>query len=673
MSQKKTISVIIAVMLIISMLAACKAEVIPSGGEQTTETTTVPAVVAAKDEIIKFSVKDSDENSLVLVPLFDKDEKTVIGGYILSGTDSSGNELSKENYPNLNSFVKVQEDENKNFSLVYSEDNNLIVYSVYADSDGNIVAFEDTYDIDGNGNKEEFFGISTLTDSNGITFYCLTKGENDGYTVLSVTKDNDGIYSMKKSDGTTVSLSMVNSKNNAANSNISNKLNVNEEKQKANNPEETSAENKNQSGTTAAPPKNDTQTNNDKDNTLPTDDTVKITLEKNAGATIKNDSKKQVLIKNGVLTISGSGNFLIDQNTSEWHGQMVVKMAATDKSEIRFENVKIVNEHVSTILFIDNTNMSVNNSDTQEVEGSMPEGPTQDQIKELSKNYDGVSPNLDLSFPTGTESTFIAAGSDIKGVVYNESKLTIRGNGVCNIEHKNNSDCAINSVKSLRIKNVSLNLKTPANVEGSRGIYSISTVTVESGKLNVSSGGDCIRCDNYEQLGGTISLDSNKADGIDASDSIKISGGDLSAVALTKSCLKVRAMNQLEDGLKKELKPNETFKIDGGKIRAVGYKVSDVHPDSAQASISADTNTRNNYQFTLYYKNPDDSNTLIYESPVASRKFFYSDSSIDPSKTGRSFNGGNSKVECYKVRAGGNNKVVSFTRTVGSAEIKLAP
>ncbi len=673
MSQKRIITVLMAVLLILSVFAACKPQAEQSGGEQTTEETTVPAVVAVEDEIIKFNVTDSNKNQLELVPLFDKDEETVIGGYILSANDSSGNALTEENYSDLGSFVRIQKDESGNFALVYDEENKPVVYSVYADADGNMVAFEDTYDIDGNGNKEEFFVISTLTDSNGVTFYCLTADDStDGYKTIEVTKDSDGIYSAKLSNGTIVSISPVNSNNKTVKEKVEEQL----EKNKVTTKQPSSDEN---STTTTAPASNTGSGSGGKEPEpeIPADTAVRITLEKNSGATVNNDSKHQVAIKNGVLTITGSGNFVIDQSPSVWHGQMVVKMAATDKSEIRFENVNIVNEQASTLLFIDNINMSVNNSDTQEVEGAMPEGPTQDQIKELSKNYDGVSPNLDLSFPTGTKSTFSASGSDVKGVIYNESKLTIRGNGQCNVIHKNNSNCAINSVKSIKIKNVNLNLETPVNMEGARGIYSISTVNVESGALNVSSGGDCIRCDNFEQSDGKITLNSAKADGIDASDSIIVSGGELTVTALTKSSLKVRAMNQLEDGLKKELKPNETFKINGGKIKAFGYKVSDVHPDSEQASISADTDTRDNFKFTLYYKNPDDSNTIICESPVASRRFFYSDSSIDCTKLGRQFsNEITSKVECYKVRADGsnksNNKVVSFTRTKGTAEVKMA-
>ena len=114
---------------------------------------------------------------------------------------------------------------------------------------------------------------------------------------------------------------------------------------------------------------------------------------------------------------------------------------------INLENVKISNTSRNIIQIIDTSIVT----DRSFLEAEAVVGTTaDDDIEEVS---DMVSaPDVSLTFPTGTQSTFTTSGNGVTGVVYNESKLTIKGNGKATISATKNANNAICSTKSIKIK-----------------------------------------------------------------------------------------------------------------------------------------------------------------------------------------------------------------------------
>lgn len=322
-----------------------------------------------------------------------------------------------------------------------------------------------------------------------------------------------------------------------------------------------------------------------------------IVLQKNGSAT---STSPKVTLSQGQVLIEGGGSYKITSDVSDWHGQIILKLPNTDVAELRFEDVKISNTTRNIIQIIDTSIVT----DRSFLEAEAVVGTTaDDDIEEVSDMTS--APDVSITFPTGTQSTFTTSGNGVTGVVYNESKLTIKGNGKATISATKNANNAICSTKSIKIKNVDLTLTTAANdvtknlstTSGSaKGIFSYSDVTVESGKLTVKSNGDAIRCDEFGAIGGTTYLVSSACDGVDADDAIIVSDlAKVTSIALQKSAFKVRRVNNQEKinagdttipARKGVRTAEDTFLINGGTVVGESKNITTVQPSSLQASIT---------------------------------------------------------------------------------------
>ncbi len=315
---------------------------------------------------------------------------------------------------------------------------------------------------------------------------------------------------------------------------------------------------------------------------------IDIVLLKNGKAKC---SSPNVSLAASEVLIEKAGDYRITQSTGgkPWHGQIILKLKNTEKAELRFENVNIEYNSNNIIQLIDKSIKT--NRSFLETESATAE----DEIKDIADN--DLAPNVQLSFPEGTKSIIVTTANSVTGALYNESKLTIKGHGTATFESRKNANNCICSTKSIKIRNLNLNLITAqhdntstlaSNTGSARGIYSYSKVTLESGTLNVQSNGDGIRCDEFDALGGTANIKSSACDGIDADDAIVISGGAITSTALEKSSFKVRRINNTENGAPKGVREGkgDTFAINGGIVRGESKRITTVQKVSKQPSIT---------------------------------------------------------------------------------------
>lgn len=410
-----------------------------------------------------------------------------------------------------------------------------------------------------------------------------------------------------------------------------------------------------------------------------------ITLQSNGKASCQ--SEKVSINSNGygTVTINSPGDYIIKSDVNVWHGQIIVKLKNTENADIRLENVNIATQNANAIQIID-TSIDSNRSfiEADVSSGTSGAGDTdntlQDAMKEVAKQP--KAPNVSLSFPTGTSSSFSTVSNNISGVLYNESKLTIKGNGKVTFESKKNRNNAIASTKSVSFKNVDATLITPANestsaLSSARGIFCYSKVNVESGSLTIKSNGDGIRCEEFNSADGTTNIKSSASDGIDADDAINITGGKVTVEALQKSSLKVRRVNNQEKlnegktGVKSDdgiNKPDHTFKIDGGTVVAMGKNITTLksvksgQTTSKQASIvcksvkaKGSEEAKKAIDFSIKGSGVNAS------SGVKCIKYLYSSPSVDSSKEYTvSSNGYSSEKAVFTGKAG----VAKITATV---------
>ncbi len=324
---------------------------------------------------------------------------------------------------------------------------------------------------------------------------------------------------------------------------------------------------------------------------------IDIVLLKNRKAKC---SSPNVSLATGEVVIDKAGDYRITSKTDEWHGKIVLKLKNTEKAELRFENVKIRNDTANIVQILD-TSIKTNRSF---LEAEAAAGTTaDDEIKEISDS--DHAPNVQISFPENTSSTFSTTANSITGVIYNESKLIIKGHGKALIKSERNANNCICSTKSIKIRNVSLNLTTAQNTSTSslakstgaaRGIFSYSSVTLESGYLNVKTNGDAIRCDDFISEGGTASLTSSACDAIDADDAIIINKGTITATALEKYSFKVRRINNDEKRKAGDSSisssdcirsgKGDTFAINGGTVKGESKKITTAQKASKQPVIT---------------------------------------------------------------------------------------
>lgn len=385
----------------------------------------------------------------------------------------------------------------------------------------------------------------------------------------------------------------------------------------------------------------------------------------------------------GTVYIEKGGDYIITSDTDTWHGQIVIKLQNTESANIRFENVNISTTKPNAIKIIDasiNAERSFIEADASTPGTSTDTDNTlRDEMKDVSKN--DKAPNVDLSFPTGTSSSFTTNANALSGVIYNESKLTIKGNGKVDVSATTNRNNAICSTKSITFKNVTANLTTAANnstssLSSARGIFTFSKVNIESGSLNIKTNGDGIRCEEYNSTGGSTTITSSASDGIDADDAIIITDGTVKVIALKKSSFKVRRVNNQElinngdknvkadDGIKKA---DHTFKIDGGTVWAESKNITNLSSQKAGQSVSKQASITCR---SVKVKGSDTAKDLItfnisgnglsVTSENKCIKFLYSSPSINTSKT-------------YTVSAKNyDSETVTFNATVGDARIETA-
>lgn len=376
---------------------------------------------------------------------------------------------------------------------------------------------------------------------------------------------------------------------------------------------------------------------------------IKIILRKNGNCAT--NAKSGVEVKKAHVKITAPGDYTISSDTDVWHGKITVSLKNTEKASLRFENVNIVYNQGSILEFLDSSIKT--DRDFLEAEVSSAD-KADDEIKEIADQ--DKAPNIDISFPTGTKSIFHSTANSYQGVIYNESKLTIRGNGNLNVESRTNADNCICSTKSITIKNLTMDLTTAANTVPSKlsagagsakGIFSYNKVTVESGKLNIKTNGDGIRCDQFYNMGGTVKIASSSSDGIDSDDIIDLTGGTTTVTALEKSAFKVRRVNNTDDetyvGNSKVRTENgklkDYFRITGGKVQGESKKMttpSILNQNAILAKLkkgnaTSDTNSAissddNNRLQTIIIYNPNGS--VVKKSANKCTKLLYSDSKL---------------------------------------------
>ncbi len=646
-NSKRYIAVVLSLVLVASCLAGCtgknkdKFTVVEKNdtSEVTAPSETLPAVKLEK-EIVSFTDKDKNENTIKCSPVYDSDGETVIAGYILTVTDKNKKELTAKEFPLLNSLVKA-ENKGNSARIVYDEKSELIPIESYADEKGNIIAIKDALDLDGDKNVEEYLRVTQKKDANGVKKVIVE------YVNVEVKKEKDKIIVIDGDKKTVVKIV------DAKNEEVAKKEKQDVEKNKIVVEDDKKSTTK-KNTTTTTTKKHDDNSPTDPATTEPEDTDISIVLKKNSKADCSSD---KVDIETAEVTIHDEGDYVITSETDLWHGRIVVKLPNTAKCSIKFKDVNIDYNKPNVIRIIDT---SITNDRTfLETEAASSDDFIDDELLNVSEN--DHAPNVSISFPEGTSSKFVSTANSYTGVMYNESKLDIKGNGSVLFESKQNSDNCICSTKSITIKNCSVNLLTAQNNNPSKlaagngaakGIFSYNKVTVESGSLNVKVNGDGVRCSRFICEGGSVDVTSSACDAFDTDNEITISGGSVKAMATEKSVFKVRRVNA---GKQKEGK-NHTFDINGGTVIGIGKKSTPVQTSSKQASLNASIRsthpektygTRGNIEIKS-------GSTTVCKADTAVTTLIYSSGSISSSKS-------------YAMTANSHSADFAFNGKVGTA------
>lgn len=580
MKLKKISAVVLCVLLCVSF-ASCSG--LDATVSEKLDVTQIGEEQQHSEEILheKIELADSDNNKLTVVPVFDRDGVTVIGGYVESAVDSQGNALEASAFELIGQVIALSKNEAGNVVILYDENNSIVLMHALFDEEGNIIALLDATDVDKDGDKAEYFQVLSQIDIQDNLFIKLDTDENGNLINVTVAQDKPNSSSTSNT-----------SSGNEANASVS--------------------ENH-------------------------------IILGKNS--TAKTTAKSGVSISEGLVKITEAKNYVVTSDTKEWHGRIVVTLPNTAECEIRFENVNI-SYNKGNILQIQDSSIETERTFLEtEVEAT---DSMDDAIKQIAES--NMAPNVDLVFPTGTSSTFHSTANSYTGVIYNESKLTLKGNGSLTVESRTNADNCLCSTKSVTIKNLTLDMTTAANtsthkiaaVSGSaKGIFSYGKVTIESGNVSIKTNGDAIRCDDFYCKGGVASIVSSACDAIDTDDRIHISGGNITCIALEKSAYKVRRVNNhingiISEGVREENdQPRDYFKITSGTVIGESKKLTEVtiadqanilakikkstSTSSTDGAISADDSSRRQI---ITIKNS--SGALVKASQNKCTKFLYS-------------------------------------------------
>lgn len=541
MKLKKLSAVVLCVLLCVS-LASCSG--LDATVSEKLDVTQIGEEQQLSEEILheKIELADSDNNKLTVVPVFDRDGVTVIGGYVESAVDSQGNALEASAFELIGQVIALSKNEAGNVMILYDENNSIVLMHALFDEEGNIIALLDVTDVDKDGDKAEYFQVLSQIDIQDNLFIKLDTDENGNLINVTVEQEEDGTTAVVQQDGKKVTV----------------------------------AQDKPNSSSTS-----NTSSGNEANASVRENH---IILGKNSTATTT--AKSGVSISEGLVKITEAKNYVVTSDTKEWHGRIVVTLPNTAECEIRFENVNISYNKGNIIQIQDSSIETERTFLETEVEAT---DSMDDAIKQIAES--NMAPNVDLVFPTGTSSTFHSTANSYTGVIYNESKLTLKGNGSLTVESRTNADNCLCSTKSVTIKNLTLDMTTAANTSthklaaasgSAKGIFSYGKVTIESGNVNIKTNGDAIRCDDFYCKGGVASIVSSACDAIDADDRIHISGGNITSIALEKSAYKVRRVNNEINGVDSEGVRDENgqikdyFKITAGTVVGESKKMTQV-------------------------------------------------------------------------------------------------
>ena len=433
-----------------------------------------------------------------------------------------------------------------------------------------MLAIQDINDINKNKDKTEYIKLSKATNKKGSVHYLLTD------TFVEIREENGKKIMVEKGKKTEVKI--VDSKNKT----VAGKV----EKETASTSEKKKQEEKKGSSTTKAPEEKAY---------------INIVLKKNGKAEC---SSKKVTTGTNEVIINEPDNYRITSETDVWHGGIKVNLKNTEEAELRFEDVNISYNKGNIIQLIDESDKTDRSFIETEVTGeTMAQIIAENSVSVENLSDRDSAPNVDITFPTGTSSKFESSSKLTTGVLYNESKLTIKGNGKASFYAYADTNNVISSSKAITVKNVELYLESAGagmakdlQSGGARGIHSFGKVNVESGSLSINSNGDAIRCDSFNMTGGSAKVVSSACDGIDADDAVLVEGGNLKVYALDKTGIKVRRVNNedlkddeierakaagktpsiSEQFLKKCLREgkDDGFRINGGTVRVECKKVS---------------------------------------------------------------------------------------------------
>ena len=296
MKLKKISAVVLCVLLCVS-LASCSG--LDATVSEKLDVTQIGEEQQPSEEILheKIELADSDNNKLIVVPVFDKDGVTVIGGYVESAVDSQGNALEASAFELIGQVIALSKNEAGNVVILYDENNSIVLMHALFDEEGNIIALLDVTDVDKDGDKEEYFQVLSQIDIQDNLFIKLDTDENGNLINVTVEQEEDGTTAVVQQDGK--------------------KVTVVQDKP-----------NKSSGGNTASG--NDTNASKRENH---------IILGKNS--TAKTTAKSGVSISSGLVKITEAKNYVVTSDTNEWHGRIVVTLPNTAECEIRFENVNI--------------------------------------------------------------------------------------------------------------------------------------------------------------------------------------------------------------------------------------------------------------------------------------------------------------------------------------------
>lgn len=602
MNMKKFLSVLLAAVITATTFTACSKQ---QGQPAVESPSNVVEVTDADDgsketvetEDTTFEITDKDGNVLTLIPIYHSDGATIIAGYVEAAKDKSGKALDEKSYEYIKKVIAVEADEEGNFSIKTANDKP-ITLTALVDDKGDIIALQDTLDLDNDKDVEEYFKATTSADSSNNLFIRLDKDDKGNLINVTVETKEDGKKDVVDPDGNRKPVKDSKDADNLGD-------NSKDDDNKKDDPSsgDDSKDDKPQGGDSQDDqpqggdskdddPQGGSQGNKDSNDTNPKTKATNIVLKKNSqiACDASNVTVSGSAATGGVeIVVEGAGEhskYYVTSETDTFYGQMEFRFHIDDDVEVKFYDVTLNADKKTALKFTDVDREKDKENDGEEIGtgGSIGSG------------VEVAAPKVELSF-TGSNS-FKANGSGKNGTIYSECKLAIKGHGSATIDGGQNLS-GICSTESMSIKNATLNIKSAAK----QGISCDRKVTVNGGAtINISSKGDGIHCnkflyDGYNETDGksTITINSlydfDCADGIDTDDYIIINGGDLFITALSdmKYALKVRKVIKLN--------PKGQFEINGGLVEASGSN------NSRLTSCNQSTATVKGMQATTYTVN----------------------------------------------------------------------